>query len=59
MARWRRVAGGSQQLHHAVVLKDTHFNIVDDWASFEASPKYDHANVVSIGLYTSDYLSDG
>lgn len=42
-----------------VVLKDTHFNIVDDWASFEASPKYDHENVVSIGLYTSDYLSDG
>ena len=42
-----------------VVLQDTHFNIVDDWASFEATPKYDHDKVVSIGLYTSDYLSDG
>lgn len=42
-----------------VVLKDTHFNIVDDWASFEATPAYNHDNVTSIGLYTSDYLSDG
>lgn len=42
-----------------VVLKDTHFTIVDDWASFEATPAYDHDNVASIGLYTSDYLSDG
>jgi hypothetical protein len=42
-----------------VVLKDTHFNIVDDWASFEATPSYAHDNVTSVGLYTSDYLSDG
>ncbi len=42
-----------------VVLKDTHFNIVDDWASFEATPSYDHDNVIAVGLYTSDYLSDG
>ena len=43
-----------------VVLKDTHFNIVDDWASFEATPDYDHDNnMIAVGLYTSDYLSDG
>jgi hypothetical protein len=42
-----------------VVLKDTHFNIVDDWASFEATPAYDHDNTIAVGLYTSDYLSDG
>lgn len=42
-----------------VILKDTHFNIVDDWASFEATPAYNHDNVTAIGLYTSDYLSDG
>ncbi|MHB1592883.1 MAG: hypothetical protein ACYCO9_13820 [Streptosporangiaceae bacterium] len=42
-----------------VVLKDTHFNIVDDWASFEATPGYDHDNMIAVGLYTSDYLSDG
>jgi hypothetical protein len=42
-----------------VILKDTKFHIVDDWASFEATPSYDHDNVVSVGLYTSDYLSNG
>lgn len=42
-----------------VILKDTHFNIVDDWASFEATPSYNHDNVVAVGVYTSDYLSDG
>jgi hypothetical protein len=42
-----------------VVLKDTHFNIVDDWASFEATPAYDHDNMIAVGLYASDYLSDG
>lgn len=42
-----------------VILKDTHFSIVDDWASFEATPSYSHDNVTAIGLYTSDYLSDG
>jgi hypothetical protein len=42
-----------------VILKDTHFHIVDDWASFEATPSYDHDNVVAVGLYTSDFLSDG
>jgi hypothetical protein len=42
-----------------VIMKDTHFHIVDDWGSFEASPHYDAANITAVGLYTSDYLSDG
>jgi hypothetical protein len=42
-----------------VIMKDTHFNIVDDWGSFEASPSYEAANIVAVGLYTSDFLSDG
>jgi hypothetical protein len=42
-----------------VILKDTHFHIVDDWASFESTPTYDHDNVVAVGLYTSDALSEG
>jgi len=42
-----------------VIMKDTHFNILDDWGSFEATPAYDHQNMVAVGLYTSDYLSDG
>ena len=42
-----------------VEMKDTHFNMVDDWGSFEAEPSYNNANLVSVGLYTSDYLSDG
>ena len=42
-----------------VIMKDTHFGIVDDWGSFEATPSYDHDNMIAVGLYTSDYLSDG
>jgi len=42
-----------------VIMKDTHFNIVDDWGSFEATPSYDAANIVAVGVYTSDHLSDG
>lgn len=42
-----------------VIMKDTHFSIVDDWGSFEATPSYDHDNVVAVGLYSSDYLSEG
>lgn len=42
-----------------VIVRDTHFSIVDDWASFEAAPAYDHDNVVAVGLYTSDFLADG
>ena len=42
-----------------VIMKDTHFHIMDDWGSFEATPHYDADNIVALGLYTSDYLSDG
>jgi hypothetical protein len=43
----------------AVIMKDTEFDIVDDFGSFEASPSYDNDNIVALGLYTSDLLSDG
>jgi len=42
-----------------VIMKDTHFNMVDDWGSFEATPSYSSDNIVAVGLYTSDFLSDG
>jgi len=42
-----------------VIMKDTHFHIVDDWGSFEATPSYDAANITAVGVYTSDYLTDG
>lgn len=42
-----------------VIMKDTDFHIVDDWGSFEAKPSYDHDNMVAVGLYTADFLSDG
>ena len=32
-----------------VIMKDTHFNIVDDWGSFEATPSYDNDNLVAVG----------
>lgn len=43
----------------AVIMKDTDFYIVDDFGSFEAAPAYDNDNLVAVGLYTSDYLTDG
>jgi hypothetical protein len=42
-----------------IVFKDTNFHLVDDWASFEAEPGYDAANIVAVGMYTSDALTDG
>ena len=42
-----------------VIMKDTHFHILDDWGSFEASPGYDASNITAIGVYTSDFLADG
>lgn len=42
-----------------IVFKDTNFFLMDDWASFEAEPTYDAANIAAVGLYTSDALSDG
>ena len=32
---------------------------MDDWASFEAEPNYNAANIVAVGMYTSDALTDG
>ncbi|HEY3716517.1 MAG TPA: hypothetical protein VGL39_18480 [Jatrophihabitantaceae bacterium] len=42
-----------------LVFKDTNFLLMDDWASFEAEPTYDAANIVAVGMYTSDALTDG
>jgi hypothetical protein len=42
-----------------VVVKDTHFHLMDDWASFESQPGYTADNVAAVGLYTSDNLSEG
>jgi hypothetical protein len=56
--------GIATQLPHAnltipIVFKDTNFNLMDDWASFEADPSYDAANIAAVGMYTSDPLTDG
>ncbi|MEJ2890564.1 hypothetical protein [Actinomycetospora aeridis] len=42
-----------------IVFADTDFHLMDDWASFEAGPAYDANNIVAVGMYTSDALSDG
>lgn len=42
-----------------IVFKDTNFHLMDDWASFEAEPTYAASNIVAVGMYTSDALSDG
>jgi hypothetical protein len=42
-----------------VVVRDTHFHLVDDWGSFESTPAYTAANVARVGLYTADALSEG
>jgi hypothetical protein len=41
-----------------MVVKDTHFDLMDDWGSFESKPEFRAENIVRIGLYTSDLLSD-
>jgi hypothetical protein len=41
-----------------MVVKDTHFELMDDWGSFESKPEFRAENIVRIGLYTSDLLSD-
>ncbi|ODU05756.1 MAG: hypothetical protein ABS81_06645 [Pseudonocardia sp. SCN 72-86] len=56
--------GIATQLPHAnltipIVFKDTNFNLMDDWASFEADPSYDASNIAAVGMYTSDALTDG
>lgn len=42
-----------------LVFRNTNFHLMDDWASFEAEPSYDAANIMAVGMYTSDALSDG
>ena len=42
-----------------IVFSDTNFRLVDDWASFEAEPNYDAANIAAVGMYTADPLTDG
>ena len=42
---------------HAV--KDLHFNIMDEWGSFETEPELKGHHTVGVGLYTSDSLSEG
>jgi hypothetical protein len=42
-----------------MVLKDTHCYLMDDWGSFEAEPEFRAENLIGIGLYTSDPLSEG
>ena len=39
-------------------VKSTHFNIVDDWGSFDSKPEYRAANICAVGLYTSDELTE-
>jgi len=56
--------GAASEIEHnnltiPVIMKDTDFYMVDDWGSFEAKPSYDNQNLVAVGLYTSDWLSDG
>lgn len=56
--------GIATQLRYAnltipIVFKDTNFHLMDDWASFEAEPNYDASNIVAVGMYTSDALTDG
>jgi hypothetical protein len=42
-----------------MVVKDTHFYLMDEWGSFESDPDLRAENIVGIGLYTSDLLTDG
>jgi hypothetical protein len=42
-----------------VVVKNTNFHLMDDWASFESEPGFAAENIVAVGLYTSDILSEG
>ena len=42
-----------------MVAQGCHFGLVDDWGSFESEPEFTAARLSSIGLYTSDALSEG
>lgn len=43
----------------AMATEGCHFNILDEWGSFESEPEFKGANVNGVGLYTSDPLSEG
>jgi hypothetical protein len=42
-----------------MATKGVDFNLVDDWGSFESEPEFKGENIIGVGLYTSDPLSDG
>lgn len=42
-----------------MAVKDCHFNILDDWGSFESDPELKSHHLCGVGLYTSDALTDG
>src|SRR6202047_804704 len=42
-----------------MAVKDCHFHLMDDWGSFESKPEFKPEQLVGVGLYTSDHLSDG
>ncbi len=43
----------------AISVKDCHFNLMDDWGSFESEPEFTADKLAGIALYTSDPLSEG
>lgn len=55
------IAGGVpfNNLTVPMVVKDTNFHLMDDWGSFESEPEFRAENIVGIGLYTSDPLTEG
>jgi hypothetical protein len=42
-----------------ITTQGCHFNIVDDWGSFESVPEFTQEMLTGVGLYTSDALSEG
>jgi len=42
-----------------MAVRDCHFNLVDDWGSFESTPAFTAEKLAGVGLYVSDPLSDG
>lgn len=42
-----------------MAVQDCHFNILDDWGSFESEPEFRSHHLCGVGLYTSDSLTDG
>ena len=42
-----------------MIVEDCHFNLLDDWGSFESEPELRSEHRVAVGLYPADNLSDG